>query len=364
MLNAHRVVKYSLAYSSDNVKKGCAAMKRRADGRWRRSITINGKQIYFYSTAASERQAERDILLQIAEYKEKEKHGKLFTEIADEWWKEHTARLAPNSLKNYSPAFKRAKEHFKNTFAKEIIPAQISRHIKTFAKGHADKTVRTQLNIYNLIFRYAVEMGYVPFNPARDLSVPPDLPKEIIPPPSDEDIKLTKISTDCTFGMFAYWAMYTGMRRGELLALDWSDVDIENRTISITKSVYHVSNRPYIKKPKTETSIGKVPILDTLLSKIKPSTGLVFPNEHGELITETQFQRLWELYQKESGVKATPHQYRHAYATMLFEAGIPPEEAQALLRHAQLSTTMDVYTALREQKQKNIFKKVYSVDIQ
>ena len=338
-------------------------MKRRKDGRWPKKVTINGKPIFFYSTAPTERQAERDILLQIAEYKEKEKKGKLFTEIADEWWKEHSERLAPNSLKNYKPAYERAKEQFKKTYAKEIVPAQISRHIKIFSKDHADKTVRTQLNIYNLIFRYAVEMGYVPFNPARDLSVPADLPKEVIPPPTNEDIKLTKASTNYTFGMFAYWAMYTGLRRGELLALTWNDVDIEKRTISVTKSLYHVNNRPYVKKPKTETSIGKVPILDTLLSKITPSNGIVFPNEHGEYMTETQFQRQWELYCNESGVKATPHQYRHAYATMLFEAGIPPEEAQALRRHAQLSTTMDVYTALREQKQNSIFQKVYSVDI-
>ena len=338
-------------------------MKRRKDGRWPKKVTINGKPVYFYSTAATERQAERDILLQIAEYKEKEKNGKLFTEVADEWWYEHSERLAPNSLKNYKPAYKRAKEQFEKSYIKDITPAQISRHIKLFSKNRADKTVRTQLNIYNLIFKYAVEMGYVPFNPARDLSVPAGLPKEIIPPPSDEDIKRTKESTDCTFGMFAYWAMYTGLRRGELLALDWKDVDIKNRTISVTKSVYHLNNRPYIKKPKTAESIGSVPILDTLLCKIKPSKGLVFSNEHGELLTETQFQRQWELYQAESGIRATPHQYRHAYATMLFEAGIPPEEAQALLRHAQLGTTMDIYTALRENKKKTIFEKVYSVDI-
>ncbi len=77
-----------------------------------------------------------------------------------------------------------------------------------------------------------------------------------------------------------------------------------------------------------------------------------------------RFEKRWSIYCKESGVTATPHQFRHAYATMLFEAGIPPEEAQALLRHAQLSTTMDVYTDLREAKLKKIHEKVYAVDIE
>ncbi len=90
----------------------------------------------------------------------------------------------------------------------------------------------------------------------------------------------------------------------------------------------------------------------------------MFPGEDGGYLTQVRFEKRWSIYCKESGVTATPHQFRHAYATMLFEAGIPPEEAQALLRHAQLSTTMDVYTDLREAKLKKIHEKVYAVDIE
>lgn len=218
--------------------------------------------------------------------------------------------------------------------------------------------------VYNHIFSYAVEQGYVLFNPVRDLKVPDGLPKKKVSAPPQDEIEKVKTSTDCTFGMFAYWAMYTGMRRGELLALEWSDVDIKKRRIKITKSLYHENNKPVVKEPKTKKSIGEVPILDTLLAKIKPQKrGLVFPNENYQHLTETQFQRQWELYCKETGITSTPHQFRHAYATMLFEAGIPPEEMQILLRHAQLSTTMDIYTDIREQKKTMVYDKVYSIDI-
>ena len=80
-------------------------------------------------------------------------------------------------------------------------------------------------------------------------------------------------------------------------------------------------------------------------------------------MTRGEFTRTWKRYAQESGVTATPHNFRHVFATMLFEADVPAQEAQALLRHAQLSTTMDVYTDLRESKLKAIHKKVYSVDI-
>lgn len=333
-------------------------MTHRKDGLWQEVLVVNGHRQYFYGKTKAA------VYKKIQEAKEKRTYGERFSFVASEWWSKKEPELAYNSTKGYKPALSRAVAAFGKTPIREITPQKIAAEISAFSEDHADKTVRTQLMVYNLIFRYAVEKGYIMYNPARDLTVPRNLAKQKRTSPSPEDIRRVKCSTDCTFGMFAYWAMYTGLRRGELLALDWSDVDLEARTISVNKSLYHVSNRPAVKKPKTEASISLVPILNVLLKKITPSAGLVFPNGEGGYMTETQFQRQWELYCKESGVTATPHQFRHAYATMLFEAGIPPEEAQALLRHAQLSTTMDIYTDLREAKLKRIHAHVYAVDIE
>ena len=333
-------------------------MTKRKDGLWQEKLLVNGKYRYFYG------KTKQEVLKKIREYETKKEIGRPFQEVAEEWWTEHQETLEWNTIKSYRPAKNRAVEHFYDKPIKDITPPEISRYIKRFSSTHADKTVRTQLLIFNLIFKYAVDMGDIPFNPARDLEVPPGLKKKKITSPSQRDIDKVKESYDATFGAFAYWAMYTGLRRGELLALRWEDVDIESRTITINKSVYHINNKPHLKLPKTTTSIGTVPILDALLKKLnKKSKGLIFPNQKGEYISNTQFKRLWELYRTETGITATPHQFRHAYATMLFEAGIPPEEMQILLRHAQLSTTMDIYTDIRDKKQKEVHRKVYSVDI-
>jgi len=332
-------------------------MTRRKDGLYQERLTINGKVKYFYGKTKAE------VLRKIRDYEEKLERGKSFEEVADEWWEVHEPTLAHNTTKSYKPAYKRAIRHFGTEPIKNILPSQISSNIEDFSQNKADKTVRTQLMVYNLIFRYAVQKGYVLFNPVRDLTVPKNLPKVKRCSPSQQDIKKVKESTDVPFGMFAFWALYTGLRRGELMALEWKDVDLKNRTITVNKSLYHVNNKPAIKLPKTKTSIGVVPILDALAKKIKPGKGLVFPNEKGDYITDTQFKSLWKKYCEETGITATPHQFRHAYATMLFENNIPPEEAQALLRHAQLSTTMDIYTDLREDKLKSIHQKVYSIDM-
>ncbi len=333
-------------------------MTRRQDGRYQEKLTIGGKTKYFYGKTKAE------VLRKIRSFEEETERGKLFSAVADEWWEIHEPTLAYNTAKSYKPACKRAVDAFEDAPIKDITPPQINSFIEEFSRNKADKTVRTQLMVLNLIFRYAVQKGYAPINPVRDLSVPKNLPKKKRTSPSAEDIRRAKEGTNCTFGMFAYWALYTGMRRGELLALEWKDVDIKNRTININKSLYHIANKPELKLPKTKTSIATIPILDALAKKLHKGKGLVFPNEKGGYMTNMQFDKAWKTYCKETGIEATPHQFRHAYATMLFENEIPPEEAQALLRHAQLSTTMDVYTDLRDAKLKAIHQKVYAVDIE
>lgn len=332
-------------------------MNKRPDGLWRERVKLkNGKYKDFYGHTKAE------VMRKVLEHQETEEKGRLFSDVAADWWEEHSARIAYNTTKPYKPALARCCEYFASRRINTILPTEISRHIRLFAKDHADKTVRTQLMVYNLIFAYAVQEGDVLHNPARDLTVPSDLRKRKVTMPSSEDIARVKASAEHPFGLFALMALYTGMRRGELLALHWEDVDRKNGVIHVTKSLYHENNHPKVKPPKTATSVGDIPILAALEKHLpKTKKGIVF-TVNGNYFSETQFQVAWEHYVKDTGISCTPHQLRHAYATMLFENGIPPEEAQILLRHAQLSTTMDIYTDIREGKQKKVFDKVRNVD--
>ncbi len=335
-------------------------MTLRKDGRWQEVVTINGRRYYFYGKTKSE------IIRKIRDFNEKKEKGMKVSEVADEWWEIYEPTIEYNSKRCIRPAYKRIIEQFGEQFIREITASDINNFILKFSFTHADKTCRTQLMVFNHIFRYAAVNGYIDGNIARDVTVPNGLPKEKRHMPTSEEIQRVKQSYHLPMGMFALFALYTGCRRGELLALEWSDIDIKNRTISITKSLYHEGNVPKIKKPKTETSIGTLPILNALYDKISPKkSGIVFSDPStGTYITNKRFTTLWKKYQTQAGVSCTPHQLRHAYATMLFEAGIPPEEAQVLLRHAQISTTMDVYTDIRDGKRRNIFQKVYNIDIE
>lgn len=331
-------------------------MVKRSDGRWQEVLTVNGKRKYFYGKTKSE------VLRKIQNFREEESKGKYFPDVADEWWKMHEPTVVHNTAKGYKPAVERARGFFPVPI-KTIKPTDVSKAMQRFIRLYkpAKKTANNQLMILNSIFKYAVTQGYIDFNPAREVSVPKNLPKKKRGVPSNSDIEKVKQNTDLPFGMFAYWALYTGLRRGELLALTWEDVDIENRAIRVNKSLYHKSNRPYIKKPKTEAGERVVPILDRLAERITPGKGIIF-HRNGQYMSNHIAINEWKRYQEATGISCTPHELRHAYATMLYEAGIEPKDAQALLGHAQLSTTMDIYTSVREERQQQVKNKILCVD--
>ena len=333
-------------------------MTRRKDGRWYERVTINGKTKHLYGKTKAE------VFRKIRELEETIADGTLFKAVAEEWWEEHSKEIAYTTHRSYKPALNRAIDEFGEIQIQDISPMDINKFIIKVSKEFADKTVRAQRLVLNLIFSYAVVQGYASVNPVREVKVPDGLKKQRRVTPPSEDIAIVKKSADLDFGLFPVLALYTGMRRGELLALEWKDINIQERTISVTKSLYHIENKPHIKKPKTETSIGVLPILDALIPYLHPKKGLVFPNANGEYMTDAKYLQRWRAYAKQTGITSTPHQFRHAYATMLYEAGIPPQDAQHLLRHAQIQTTIDVYTDLRESRRKEIHKKVYAVDIE
>ena len=344
-------------------------MVQRKDGLYQQqmTVTVNGRQVqkYFYGKTKA------DVLRKISEWKTKESERKAkgapFKQVAEDWWEQAQDDLAPSTQRGYIPAFNRAQAHFGSQSIQSITPADVASFVRKMAKENnmADKTARTQLMVCNLIFRYAVQAGHINVNPARELEVPRNLKKTKRDIASDEDIKRVKANYDAPFGAFAYWALYTGLRRNELLALTWDDVDLPNRKIHVTKSCYRDNDgKVKAKAPKTPSGIRDVPIPDKLAEKIVPGTGLVFPGDSGYM-TNGMWERHWKHYTEATGVTCTPHQLRHAYATMLYEAGdrVSMEDAHYLLGHANLQTTADIYTHIREQKVEKIKNAMLSIDI-
>lgn len=153
------------------------------------------------------------------------------------------------------------------------------------------------------------------------------------------------------------------MRRWEALALIKSDIDFTAGEIHITKSLAFIDkNKPEIKTPKTKASIRTVYMPAALRTALKSyianiNTLYLFTDHLGQIMSYSSYNRMWQrIYRKINaymgGTDAlqaadlTPHIFWHNYATMLYYQGIDVKQAQKLLGHSNIKTTLEIYTHL------------------
>ena len=148
------------------------------DGRWAKPVTLNGKRIFLYSSAKTERQTERDISHQMTEYTAKEEKGNLFEEAADEWVDEHSKKLAYSTAEKYKPHIKFAKQYFVEIYIKDITANDIKNFISYRIKlNYSQKTVQHTLSVVKMMFEYACINGLIRDNPCTYIKIPQNLPK-------------------------------------------------------------------------------------------------------------------------------------------------------------------------------------------
>lgn len=161
--------------------------------------------------------------------------------------------------------------------------------------------------------------------------------------------------------MTLYW---TGMRLGELLALNPKDVDLEKRTISITKSYQRLGKKDVITPPKTPKSKRVITIPEFLAADIKDYMDSLYDlQEDDRLFPITKYYLEHEMQRgiKESGVKRIRvHDLRHSHASMLIELGFSPLEIANRLGHEKVETTLNTYAHLYPNKQTKLAERLDS----
>lgn len=324
-------------------------MKKRKDGYYQKKVTFNGTPKIFYGKSLAE------INKKITAYQtgEQKKKTPRFDYVAEMWAKEHAEEIPYSTwLKCGRREYTYAKEYFGKQKIENIYPDDISEYLKHLArKDYSQKTVSAYRNILSQIFRYAKRKRYIESNPVDDVRTPRNLPKNPRHMPSDDIIDVVNQMTS-GFEFIAYFLLYTGLRKSEALALTYDDIDRKRKTITVNKRVVYERNNPSIVQGnKTEAGTRTVILLDRVLALLpEGKTGYIFGNSDGSLITKRQEQCRWEKIQKKYGIKFTAHQLRHAYATMLFEAGISEKDAQSLMGHSDIHITHQIYTDIREKR--------------
>ena len=345
-----------------STRKGCFFMKRRADGRWQKRIKLpDGTSRVIYSTATTERGANKDFNEQMLQLEIARKSATLFRHIAEEWNAEYRARISDiNYRKATKSTYDKVLKYFANEYIEEITAQDIHRYItKLIKQEFGQKTIATNKSVLNMIFSFAVLNGYIDNNPVSVITLPSNLPKRPRQMPTDAELEIVN-SNYKGFDFLPYFLLNTGLRKSEALALTYEDIDFDNKLIRVNKRLIHDGNIPIIEyATKTESGTRTVILLDRVAEKLpRKKKGPLFRNEDGSYFTKHQFQCRWDKYQHKHDITCTAHQLRHGYATMLYEAGIDLKDAQDLMGHSDIKTTQSIYTHIRNKRREDTAKKL------
>ena len=340
---------YCMFCGSPQKKNPKKKMYQRPDGLYEKAIIIDGKKKAFRG------KTEKEVFTKILEFEGFQESGPLFKEVAETWKVETWDNFAYNTIKVYEPAMRESICFFGESRIKEIKTSDVQAFLYTYIeKKFAKKTVGNKLQVVRSILDHGVREGIIENNVADKVKIPSNLPKTKRAAPTEEEIEITISNKNKPFGLFPFFVLYTGCRLGEALAITGADINYKNKILTINKSMYFANNMPNIKQPKTLAGNREVPIPDILIKEI-PRIGkeeYLF-NDNGKMLTKSGYEKRWIKYRKEVGTEITPHQLRHGYATLLYEAGVAAKDAQTLLGHTNIAMTLDVYTHISE-KQKNI----------
>lgn len=236
----------------------------------------------------------------------------------------------------------------------------------------------------------AEKNGYIEKNYCQLVNLPKEKMKEkkIEVFSVDQQNDFLEIIKGHEFEILFLLALGTGLRRGELLALRWSDIDFENKTINVDSNI----QQAYIfedeetkrlekieQEPKTVNSFRTVPIPSKVLDKLQEhkqkqeqykltfqeryiDNDFVICDKYGKALDVKRPTRMFYSIQKKMGIpedeKIKFHGLRKTYATRLFEKEVPPKTVQMLLGHSEISITLDIYTQVMENKKVEAIEKI------
>lgn len=306
-----------------------------------------------------------------------------FRDIAEAWHDSTWERVKRGTIACYTAAYNRALDRFGDRPATELLPKDISAHLEQMKRrGYGLKSVQTQRTVYRQIYEYAMtdeKLGTrVQVNPVLGVPLPRDLPHTTREAPEDEAVEIIRRSvTTARFGLFPFFLMATGLRRGEALGVKWSDVDYARKLIHVRDAVKYHGN-PVVDGPKTEAGVRTVPLLPDLERVLIMPEGAkpedrIFHGEKAPLMPEATYRRNWlrycidtglvtddpETYKGKNGHTYTRHHYkptltahvlRHGYATMLYDAGVDVYTARDLLGHKDVQVTQSIYTHISRRR--------------
>ena len=259
----------------------------------------------------------------------------------------------------------------------DLTADDIQNMINALKKEYSYSTIKKAYECVNACLKYAVKKHYLQYNVAESVVIPKNLrlEKNDVHCFTDDEVeKIEKESVRCykngrriyRMGEIAIFIVNTGLRIGEALALEWSDINFKKKTLKVRKNMVYVKSRSdngkayqYIKQKTTKTKNGSriVPLNSAAiralisLKGINGKTPYVFATSKGNRITPRNIDRMFRSILRCCNIKETGiHTLRHTFASRLFAKGVDVKIVSELLGHADVGITYDTYIHLIQEQ--------------
>lgn len=253
--------------------------------------------------------------------------------------------------------------------------------------GYNSKTVHSIGIVVGAALNHAVKLKMLSENPNRYTSIPKKKKYEASVLSAEEVRRIVDEAKDEGIYPIIVTTVYTGMRKGEAMALKWENVDFQKRRIYIKNSLCKIDGdqtdekghrhaRYEILEPKTKESIRMVPMMDEVYEalmlqkerqemdkqryrEIYLDQGLVFTDLCGNFLPQRQFMDQYHAFLRKYGITDIRfHDLRHTFATLLIEADVSMKIVQELLGHSTITTSMDIYTHVSDEKKEQALERL------
>ena len=365
-------------------------MKKRQDGRYSTSFTLEGKKYYIYGDSIKE------VRKKVEEKKKAIKEGSILSDniTLDSYFyniyiENKKGIIAESSINTYlgkymaqvSPYFGKLK--IKSIKRPDII--QFQKHLLETpntrnGKLYTPRGVNLTITFLSGIFNDAIKNGYISSNPVLAIQRPkdttPKVKENIHRALTDEEINtFFEICKDSHYINYFKLLLATGMRCGELSAISIKDIDFIEKTVSVHSTISKDRDGDYYLSPVPKTNSGnrKIPLTEEAerIFKLQITQNkytrdleniynpLVFINTRGDLLRPSSMGKLLEVYCDKAKLKRFgTHCFRATFATRCAQSGMKPEVLMKILGHSEYSTTIKYYISVSEEEKAKELRKV------
>ncbi|MEY8368967.1 site-specific integrase [Anaerovoracaceae bacterium 42-11] len=369
--------------------KGEGSIYKRGDGRWTASyIDDNGNRRYIYG------QTKTEVSKRL---KRKKVDGTVQHEMysLQDWVKLFLDTYKKNELKitTYNSYCMFCRVHIEgSSVGKKKLDKLKSDDLQRFynnkiAEGYSSKTVSQIAVIINMALEKAYVLRMIPENPNRFTTIPKKKKYEAKVLSMESVEKLVHEAKSEMLYPIVITTVYTGMRKGEVMALKWENVDFEGRRIHVKNSLCRVESDYLDEKgrrithyelmePKTKKSIRTIPMMNQVYDALREQQrrqnqdklqygddyldqGFVFADPIGRHLAQRDFNKEFKEFLGKYNIEQIRfHDLRHTFATLLIESDVSIKLVQELLGHSNITTSMDIYAHVSEKKKEQVISQL------